>query len=257
MSKRLRSCSLAEVVADLEGRLDHAEITDWPQAMNGLHLENSGKVTRIGAAVDACEATIEMALEAGVDLMLVHHGLFWGGPQRVAGPTYRKLSRAISGDLAIFSSHLPLDLHPKLGNNALLARAMGLRKLTPFFPEKGRLIGLRSEVNLDREVLRAKVEAAVGGPVMLVPGGPVRCRKVGVVTGGAGSEVFKAAAEGVDTFVTGEAPHWAYTAAEEQGINLILAGHYATETFGVKALAADLSKRYDLPWLFLDHPTGL
>ncbi len=248
---------LAKVVADLERQLRHAEIADWSQAMNGLHLENSGEVTRVGAAVDGCEATIAMAVEQGIDLLLVHHGLFWSGPQRIAGPAYRKLRRAMEGNLAIFSSHLPLDLHPKLGNNALLAKAIGWKQPEPFFPEKGSLLGLRAKVSLDREALRERVARAVGGPVQLIPGGPQRCRSVGLVTGGAGGEVFKAAAEGIDTFITGEAPHWAYTAAEELGINVLLAGHYATETFGVKALAEYVSAKYRLPWEFLDHPTGL
>lgn len=249
--------SLARIVADLEQELRHAEIADWSQAMNGLHLENRGEVSRIGAAVDGCEATIAMAVERGIDLLLVHHGLFWSGPQRIAGPTYRKLRLAIEGNLAIFSSHLPLDLHPKLGNNALLTKAIGLKSPEPFFPEKGSLLGLRAKASLSRETVRERLEQAVGGPVQVIPGGPERCRSIGVVTGGAGGEVFKAAAEGVDTFITGEAPHWAYTAAEELGINVLLAGHYATETFGVKALAEHVSRKYRLPWEFLDHPTGL
>lgn len=248
---------LAEVAAYLHRLLDHDAVADWPNALNGLQLENRGQIRRIGAAVDACEATLARAAERNVDFLLVHHGLFWQGAQRIAGPAYRKLRLAFDADIAVFSSHLPLDLHPRFGNNALLARALGFRKPEPFFMEKGRCIGLKARVSLDREELRKRIEKAVGGPVKLIPGGPVKTATVGLVTGGAGSEVFQAAAEGVDTFITGEGPHWSYPAAEELGLNVYLAGHYATETFGVKALAAHLSRRYRLPWEFIDHPTGL
>jgi len=248
---------LAALSAYLDQLLSHDTVSDWPQARNGLQVENNGTVTKLGAAVDACETTLRMALEAGVDLLLVHHGLFWSGVQPVTGATYRKLKLAIEGNLALYSSHLPLDLHAEFGNNAGLAQAIGLPVPAPFFMEKGSAIGLRSEWTIDRETLRERLAQAVGGPVKLIPGGPQTTTHVGLVTGGAGGDLFKAAQEGVDTFITGEGPHWSYTAAEEQGINLLYAGHYATETFGVKALAAHLSERYRLPWVFLDHPTGL
>ena len=114
---------LAEVVEYLTHLLDHASVADWPNALNGLQVQNSGKLGRIGAAVDACEATLTLAAERGVTLLLVHHGLFWNGLQRVEGPFYRKLKLALDADMAVFSSHLPLDLHPKLGNNILLSKA--------------------------------------------------------------------------------------------------------------------------------------
>ena len=157
----------------------------------------------------------------------------------------------------MFSSHLPLDIHPHLGNNAVLARRLGLPEPQPFFFEKGQFIGLKGELRLSRDELRDRLQSAVGGPVKLIEGGDLQAGVVGIVTGGAGGELFKAAAEGVNTFITGEGPHWSYTAAEELGINVLLAGHYATETFGVKALAEHLSQRFQLPWEFLDHPTGL
>ncbi|MDD5349667.1 MAG: Nif3-like dinuclear metal center hexameric protein [Chthoniobacteraceae bacterium] len=253
----LTGASLSEVVRHLETTLHHRDAADWSNAMNGLQVENRGRIHRIGAAVDACEATLRMAAERGVDFLLVHHGLFWGGQQAVQGPQYRKLRLALDADLAVFSSHLPLDAHPRLGNNALLAKALGVRRPEPFFFEKGRFIGWKGALSLDLAALAARLETAVGGPVKQIGGGPKRTGVVGVVTGGAGGELVKAAAEGVDTFVTGEGPHWSYTAAEELGLNLLFAGHYATETFGVKALAAHLSRKYRLPWEFLDHPTGL
>ena len=248
---------LAKIAADLEKLLNHGAVGDWPTALNGLQVENGGTVSRIGAAVDGCEATLRMAAERGIDLLLVHHGLFWSGLQRVEGALYRKLKLALDSNIAVFSSHLPLDVHPKLGNNALLAKALGFKQCEPFFFEKGQFIGLKAPVAMDREALSRSLAKAVGGPVKLIAGGPARTRVVGVVTGGAGAELHKAAAEGVDTFITGEGPHWTYPAAEELGLNVLYAGHYATETFGVKALAAYLSRKYRLPWEFLDHPTGM
>lgn len=249
--------SLEKIVDWLERTLRTAEVTDFPNAWNGLQIENAGNVRKIAAAVDGCEFTIGRALEAGADLLLVHHGLFWQGVQPVRGANYRRLRAALAGDLAVYSTHLPLDLHPQLGNNALLALALGLQELEPFFLEKGQHIGWRGCLDIERDTLCARLEKAVGGAVLVCPGGPTRVRNLGIVTGGAGSEVARAAAEGVDTFVTGEAPHWAYAAAEELGVNLLLGGHYATETFGVKALAEQLSAKFEVPWLFIDHPTGL
>jgi dinuclear metal center YbgI/SA1388 family protein len=248
---------LREIVTHLDALLKPATVADWPNALNGLQFENDGTVRKIAAAVDACEFTMRAAAESGADFLLVHHGLFWPGAQPVTGATYRKWKLAIENNLAIYSAHLPLDLHPTLGNNALLCRALGFRKLSPFFMEKGRAIGWKSTSRIPLKVLVARLERAVGGPVHVCSGGPAVGRRIGVVTGGAGDEVARAAAEGVDTFITGEGPHHSFTLAEELGVNLLLAGHYATETFGVKAVAARLSTRFRLPWEFIDHPTGL
>lgn len=254
------SASLATVVAAMEKELRVAAVPDYPGALNGLQVASRhGRVTRVAAAVDACETVISRAVAAGVDLLLVHHGLFWSGAQRLDGPMFRKVASAIEGGLAIYSSHLPLDVHPVLGNNAQLAAALGLKKTSPFFPWKGIDLGLRAAVNLDRADLVERVRAAVGGgAVHLCAGGPARVRRLGLITGGAGSEIAAAAAEGIDTFLTGEGPHWSYTMAEELGVNVLYAGHYATETFGVRALGRWLERKFRLPaTLFIDHPTGL
>ncbi len=248
---------LNEAAGYLDELLRIPQMGDYPNACNGLQVENSGGLSKIGAAVDACEAVIGEAAAAGVDLLLVHHGLFWGGLSPLTGAAYRKTRMLLDADIAVYSAHLPLDAHPRLGNNSLLAGALGLEDGEPFFQEFGNPIGWKFEVEISREVLRDLLEKAVGGPVHLAPGGPVLSRRIGIVTGGAGGEIARAAKEGVDTFITGEGPHWSFTAAEELGINLFYAGHYATETFGVKALAAELSKKFGLPWQFIDHPTGL
>jgi dinuclear metal center YbgI/SA1388 family protein len=249
---------LSSLVSTLDDLLRTDEITDYPNALNGLQIQNGGRITRLVAAVDACEKVILEAARVKGTLLLVHHGIFWNGAQPVAGPLYRKMHAAFNGDLALYSSHLPLDLHPQLGNNILLSRALGLNSLKPALEMKGQAVGVMGKIKpLKREQFVTLISKVTGAEVHLAPGGPETIKTVLVVTGGAGSEVARAAALGVDAFVTGEGPHFSYTAAEELGINLFYAGHYATETFGVKALASRLSKQTGLPWSFLDHPTGL
>ena len=233
-----------------------AECGDWPNAVNGLQVENSGKVTRIGAAVDASTRTFRIAAERGVDLLLVHHGLFWPGVQPLTGSFRRQVALLLERDIALYSSHLPLDLHPLVGNNAQLATSLGLERAEPFLEMKGQLVGLKSRTAVLRDELARRLEDSLGGSVKLVAAGPNVTGTVGVITGGAGAEIYAVAREGVDTFITGEAPQWAAVAAEELGINLFVGGHYATETFGVKALAAHLSERFNLPWEFVPAPTG-
>jgi dinuclear metal center YbgI/SA1388 family protein len=167
------------------------------------------------------------------------------------------LGLLVENNLSVYSSHLPLDAHPFLGNNILLCAALGLKKTKPFFFDKGQFLGFQSHTTISRAELAKRLHRAVGHAPIMLPGGPEICKKIGVVTGGAGGSLKLAAAEGVDTFVTGEGPHWTYALAEELGVNVLYGGHYATETFGVKALAADLSKKFKVPWVFLDHPSGL
>ena len=249
--------SLNEVVAFLDEQLEIATIPDYPGALNGLQLANEGQLGRIVTAVDASLAVVSAAAAGGPGLLLVHHGMFWQGAQPVCGALYRKLKIAIDAGLAIYSAHLPLDVHPVWGNNACLARAIGMHDFSPFLEWKGLAVGLRGAWDGTREELKQRLMEAVGGPVLMCAGGPERIASVGLVTGGAGSEVARVAAAGVDVFVSGEGPHWSFPLAEELGINVLLAGHYASETFGVKALGAELARRFHLPWDFVDRPTGL
>jgi dinuclear metal center YbgI/SA1388 family protein len=189
--------------------------------------------------------------------MIVHHGLFWNPRQPWTGKNRELLQLLIENNLAVYSSHLPLDAHPRLGNNAQLCAALGLKTLKPFFFSHGRFIGFQARREISRTELAGHLERATGAKPRVIPGGSEICRNIGVVTGGAGGDLQQAADEGVDTFITGEGPHWTYAAAEELGLNVFYGGHYATETFGVKALAAELSKKFKLPWTFIDHPTGL
>jgi dinuclear metal center YbgI/SA1388 family protein len=251
------SIALKGIVKDCNEELRIHQIEDWPGAVNGLQVENNGQITKIAAAVDGTFATAQMAAEQGADLMIVHHGLFWNKTHPWTGRRYQFMKFLMDHNLAVYSSHLPLDIHPVLGNNAQLCQALGIKKVKPFFMDKGRELGLRAGKRIQRKKLLENLESILGAKPTLLPGGPEVCRQIGVVTGGAGAELAIAAREGVDTFITGEGPHWTFALAEDLGINVIYGGHYATETFGVKALAKKLSDQYKLPWTFVDHATGL
>ena len=249
--------SLATIAQYCDRILRTREIGDYNGAVNGLQVENRGSVSRIAAAVDASLATVKLAIDAGADLLIVHHGLFWGPSHPWTGKRHELLRLLIENDLAVYSSHLPLDAHPRLGNNAHLCAAIGLKRPRSFFVDHGQPIGLQVRQKIPRGELAKRLALATGADPLVVPGGPAVCERIGIVTGGAGGELKQVAAEGVDTFISGEGPHWTYALAEELGLNVFYGGHYATETFGVKALAADLSRKFKLPWSFLDHPTGL
>ena len=249
--------SLSEIVTYIDRFLRVRDVGDWDNALNGLQIENSGRVTRIGAAVDVSTRVLREATNKNVDLLIVHHGLFWPGLQPIRGALRRQLRLAFENDIALYGAHLPLDIHPKVGNNAQLAAALGLKSAQPFLEEKGQPVGLKIRMSLPSSELVRKLRTAVNGSVKVFDFGPKQTRVIGIVTGAAGSEIYRVADERIDTFITGEAPHWAAVAAEELGVNLLLGGHYATEVFGVKALAAHLSKRFRVPWEFIDCPTGL
>ena len=248
---------LSEIVAFLDREMRISSIPDYPGAMNGLQLANQSPVERVIAAVDASLPVIEAAASAGPALLIVHHGMFWQGAQPIKGAYYKKLKIAMDAGLAVYSCHLPLDIHPDWGNNIGLARAIGLHNPEPFFEQKGLYMGLRGKWTRPRADLVDVLEQVLGGRVHICPAGPEAPNRVGIITGGAGSEVAKVSQEGVDTFVTGEGPHWTYPMAEELGMNLIYGGHYATETFGVKTLAQVVAREFRLQWSFIDHPTGL
>ena len=249
--------SLREIVSYTDRFLRIRDVGDWDNALNGIQIENSGRVTRIGAAVDVSTRVLTEAAKQSVDLLIVHHGLFWPGLQPIQGALSRQLRLAFENDVALYSAHLPLDIHPRVGNNAQLVAALGLKSAQPFLEEKGQSVGLKIRASVPRSELVRKLRKALNGTVKVCDFGLKRTRVIGIVTGAAGSEIYRIADEEIDTFITGEAPHWAAVAAEELGLNLLLGGHYATEVFGVKALAAHLSKRFSVPWKFIDCPTGL
>jgi dinuclear metal center YbgI/SA1388 family protein len=249
--------ALSDVVNYIDDFLCIRETGDWDNALNGLQIENSGRVTRIGAAVDVSTRVLTHAAKRDIDFLVVHHGLFWRGLQPIRATLRRQLRLAFENDIALYSAHLPLDIHPKIGNNAQLSAALRLKAPQPFLEEKGQPVGLKLRGSVSCGQLVRKLQKALNGPVKIFDFGPKQVRAIGIITGAAGSEIYRVAGENIDTFITGEAPHWAAVAAEELGMNLLLGGHYATEVFGVKALAAHLSKRFGVPWEFIDCPTGL
>ena len=249
--------SLEKIVTFLDEELKTAQIPDYPGAMNGLQLENGGEVTKVVAAVDASLAVFRKAIAAKADLLVVHHGMFWQGAKAIRGPVYEKLKLAMDAGLAVYSSHIPLDVHPVLGNNVKLMQALGLGDGVPFFPWKGIELGRKANFPGTLVELVNRMEAAIGGGVHLRGDREAAAGIVGVITGGAGSEVEAMAAEGIETFITGEGPHWSYPLAEELGLNVLYGGHYATETFGVRELGRILRAEFSLEYEFIDCPTGL
>jgi dinuclear metal center YbgI/SA1388 family protein len=246
-----------ELAAYLDEYLRIGEIGDAPNALNGLQVMNAGEVTRVAAAVDASQASIEAAAQAGADLLLVHHGLFWDGPGPLTGRRYRRIRRVLDAGMAVYSAHLPLDVHAEVGNAAVLARELGIRCTGQFGIWEGVTLGVSGELETDRDALADQLGELLGDGIRVLPGGPERIRTVGVITGGGGSMIADAVAAGLDAYVTGEGAHHTYFDAMENGINVYYAGHYATETWGVRALASHLEERFDLPWAFVDQPTGL
>jgi dinuclear metal center YbgI/SA1388 family protein len=249
--------NLNELSSYLDDYLCHNSVPDYRDAFNGLQVEGRPEIKRIAVSVDACSATIAQAISGGADMMIVHHGLFWGAKAPVTGAYYRRLSALIKNDLSLYSTHMPLDAHPEVGNNYVLARLLGLTIGGMFGEYEGVAIGVWAETEMGRGELIDRIKAQLGIEPLVIATGPAAVRKVGIITGGAGSMIRDAQQAGCDTFITGEGAHHTYFEAEERGLNVIYAGHYATETVGVKALAQHLERRFGLETFFIDHPTGL
>jgi dinuclear metal center YbgI/SA1388 family protein len=249
---------LHEIVEFMDGYLGIGTVPDAPGARNGLQVDARSPVEHVCSAVDACQETIEAAAQEGAQMLIVHHGLFWGDPLPVTGRTYRRLKALFDADMALYSAHAPLDLHPEIGNNVLLARALGL-EIEGRFGSWRELdeIGVWSTADLALEELVARIGATCGGDPFVIRGGPGHVRRVGIISGGADSAIAQAHEAGLDTFITGEGSHHSYHDATELGLNVVYAGHYLTEVLGVQALAALVAERFGTGWSFVDHPTGL
>lgn len=254
---------LATIGRYLDDLLRTAETPDYPNALNGIQVANRSAIRRVAAAVDFSRRTIDGAIAADANLLLVHHGMFWGGVQPLRGALYERLELLIRHDIAVYSSHLPLDAHPTVGNNSLLAAALGLSPEAGFARHQGLEIGVQGTAKIPTESLaqRARAFAAEhGGHAVVTPIEAGRLtRRWAICTGaGAGSETLReAAAGGIDTLIVGEGPHWTAVDGPEAGLVIIYAGHYATETLGVRALAAQISDRFGIPHVFVQAPTGL
>ena len=254
---------LTTIAHHLDELLATDAIPDYSSALNGIQLTHRGPVRRVAASVDISRRVIEEAIRADANLLIVHHGMFWSGAQRIVGPVYDRLRLLVDNDIAVYSSHLPLDRHETLGNNVLLARALGLSPNGGFASYKGFDIGVRGECNVDTSALLQRADAfarAHGGAARssLIPKAHQTARW-GMCTGaGASSETLaEAQALRLDTLIVGEGPHHTSVAAEDLGVVVIYAGHYATETLGVKAVADHLTATFGIPSVFVAAPTGL
>ena len=253
----------SQLASWLDDELSSRGFPDYPGALNGLQLDNSGPVRRVAAAVDFSRRTIDAAIEADANFLILHHGMFWGGAQRLVGTSYERLRLLMSHDIAVYGTHLPLDAHLVHGNNASLARELGLEPTDRFGAYEGVPIGVAGESDVATRELLARADrfaSALGGAARASAwsNGDRRTRRWAVLTGaGAGSrEIREAQQRGIDTLIVGEGPHHTTVDAPEAGVVIIYAGHYATETLGVRALAGAVSAQFGIPATFLYLPTG-
>ena len=242
---------------------DFLNFDDYGQdiSMNGLQIcgEPSREVEKAAFAVDASLSTLQAAAREGADILFVHHGLFWGHPLAVTGCHYERLKAAIMSGISLFASHIPLDAHPEVGNNAQIAKRLGLVNVEPFARWRGMSIGFKGilpEPLSSGEVVD-RLGVRTNPHIALILAGSKKNRSVAIVSGGAAEDLEDAIAQGVDCYITGESSHQVYNTCIESGINMLSLGHYETETFGVKALMEHIRKRYGIDTVFLDFPTTL
>jgi len=252
----------AELAARLDDELATAAYADLDASANGLQVGSATQqVDHVAFAVDAAVETIDQASEAGADVLVTHHGLSWGGFERVTGKHYRRIAALLDDDIALYVSHLPLDGHQDLGNAAGVADVLELGNRSPFGELGGEYIGQRgtttdpSTVDSLAERLEANLDTG-GQDIQVLDFGPSPIRDVAIVTGSGVDWLDEAIEKGVDALVTGEGKGKAYHEAREAGVHVFLAGHYATETFGVQALQ-ELVDEWGVETTFVDHPTGL
>jgi dinuclear metal center YbgI/SA1388 family protein len=255
--------ALDTIVHFLDATLDTHSVPDYPNAVNGLQLANAGDVQRVATAVDFSTATVDGAVAQGAQLLIVHHGMFWSGVQPITAHRYQRLRTLITNDVAVYSAHLPLDMHPELGNNALLARRLGLEPSSGFLRYQTVDVGVAGECDLPTRVIAegaGDLAAAFRGTLVTTPfATDRRTRRWGICTGaGADSRSLdEAARRGIDTLIVGEGPHHTAVQAREMGIVVLYAGHYATETLGVRALGDLLEREFGVGSAFIDVPSGL
>jgi len=245
-----------ELVAHLNTILNISAIAD--SSCNGLQVEGAPEIKKIGLAVDACFSIYKKAYDLGCEMVLTHHGLIWGGLTAITGNIGRQLEFLLRNAMNLYAAHLPLDLHPGLGNNMVLARALGLTDCKPFGRYKGMLIGFegRAPQALGCEEIGLKLRAAgLGGASAMLPFGPKLNGNIAVVSGGGSDALPEAIDKKIDCFITGEPQHWNHHAALEGRINVLYCGHYHTETGGVKALGKHLEKTFGVETVFIDEPT--
>jgi len=245
--------TLDDVVKACDERVARRQIADFPGAENGLQCANNGVVTKIGAAVDAGMEPFREAVAAGVDFLIVHHGMLWNGLGPVTGLTRRKLKFLLDNNLAVYSSHLPLDAHPEIGNNAVLADWLGLSVTGWFLKHEGVPIAARCDApRITRLELQARLSSHFPRGFTAMEFGPQEPTGIAILTGSGRSAVPLLRPEGLDTLITGELRQEHFNYAQEHELNLYCCGHYATETYGVRALASEMAMRFELEWAFIE-----
>ena len=248
--------TLQDIVSYCDERTRRTAFIDYPGAQNGLQLSNNGKVCKIGAAVDAGLLPFKAAVAANIDFLILHHGMFWSMPRPFTGAFYESLSTLIHANCAVYSSHLPLDAHKEIGNNALLARQLELTADIPFLPRDGEATAwIANNSRFKRSEIREKLETLYPR-VISIEYGSEKPALVAFCSGSGNSAIPHLSGEACDTLVTGELREEWFNIAQEQKLNIYLCGHYATETHGICALAAELSEKFKLPWEFIstDNP---
>jgi len=247
----------SELVAWLDDYLDIHAFAD--HSLNGLQVEGKDEVDKVVLAVDASYNTFESAIARGADMIIVHHGLFWGDEQPIVGPLRSRLSYLLQNDVGLYAAHLPLDAHQEVGNNWGLARILGLQDVKGFRYLGDRPLGCQGvfPAPVGLHSLAEAIEKALGEQVMVHAGGPDPVTSLGIISGGAAREVAAAQAAGLDAFLTGEPKHDTFYESFERGVSSLFAGHYMTETVGVKLLAEKLESVFGLETEFVMLPTGL
>ena len=253
-----KSVPLSDIVSLLDETLRISAIQDAPVALNGLQVENNGFVSKVALAVDGSQQTLDDAVAAGADLLILHHGLYWSGLRPLTGWWKRKVETCLAHNLAVYSAHLPLDMHPTLGNNAGIARALGLTDVEPELDCHGAKIALSGVFPGSVGELKARYAAITGADITgVVHRADEAAGRVVICSGGGGPEIYQVQEKGYSTYLTGEENHWVQNAAQDMGVNILFAGHYATETFGVRSVGELLQEQFGLPTVFIHNPTGM
>jgi len=241
-----------EIVDFMAEILDAARFED--HGPNGLQVPGAEEVSLLASGVSANRETISMAIEAGAQMLVCHHGLFWeGAPRQITAGMKGRLTPLFAADASLAAFHLPLDAHPEIGNNALLCDLMGFEQAEPFAEHKGNPIG-RSEAGVEIGELIGRLEKGLGREPLVQGDGPANVRSIGVVSGGAAGDLRAAIVAGLDAFITGEPSEWAMAEAAEAGVHFISAGHYATETLGIQQLAQRTAEQFGIDHEFMDVP---
>ncbi len=255
----LTAMELLTLAAYLDEMLGCASFHD--SSANGIQVENRTSITKIGLAVDACLGAIEKAAARECNLLIVHHGLFWGAQQLMVDPHYSRIRALIQADMALYAAHLPLDAHPQLGQNVQIAQALALERTEPFAVYHGKAIGVQGSLAeaASREDIALVLNEKISREQAFFKFGPEAIQTVGIVAGSATEpDLFRELRNrGIDLFITGEPKHGAWHMARELGLNIFYGGHYQTETFAMKALAAHLQEMLNLPAEFIDTPCML